>query len=148
MWINRRAFVFCSSATTATWLAAGDASACSCIWVESPEEHLAHADVVFRGEVVCADVYLPVSETSAWAYETMFTRFDVLDVFKSDAPLGGRIDVLHASGVDGGICGVSFRRGMTPLVLAARRETDGLLATNYCLRPRFPEIEYRRAMGL
>ncbi len=147
MWINRRFFIFSSSATIATSRAVQDALACSCTWVDSPEEHLAYADVVFRGEVVCADVYLPVPDPSAWSNETMFTRFDVLDVFKSDAPLGRQIDVLHASGVDGGVCGVGFRRGMTPLVLAARRQEDGLLATNYCLRLRFPEREYRRAMG-
>jgi hypothetical protein len=147
MWINRRFFIFSSSATIVTSLAVRDALACSCIWVDSPEEHLAFADVVFRGEVVCADVYLPVPDPPAWSHETMFTRFDVLDVFKTDAPLRGQVDVLHASGQDGGICGVGFRRGMTPLVLAARREEDGLLATNYCLRPRFPERDYRRAMG-
>jgi hypothetical protein len=146
MWINRRFFVFSSIAVAATWLSAGNALACSCIWVDSPEEHLTYADVVFRGEVVCANVYLPAPEPDAWSFETMFTRFDVLDVFKSDTPLSGQIDVLHASGEDGGICGVGFRRGMTPLVLAARREQDGLLATNYCLLPRFPERGYRRAM--
>jgi hypothetical protein len=148
MWINRRFLVFSSTAAIATSLTVRDALACSCIWVDSPEEHLTYADVVFRGEVVCADVYLPAPEPGAWSHETMFTRFDVLDVFKSDMPLGGQIDVLHASGVDGGICGVGFRRGMTPLVLAARRESDSQLTTNYCLSPRFPERAYRRAMSV
>lgn len=146
MLTSRRLFTFSFAAAAATALTAPDAAACTCIEA-SPEDHLAYAEVVFRGQMVCT-----LTPASARAAEggldalERITRFDVLDVYKTDRPLGAQIEVHHHAN-ECCICGVDFAVGATPLLLADRNEA-GQLWTSYCLRPRFPERVYRRALGV
>jgi hypothetical protein len=147
MLTSRRLFTFSFAAAAATAFTTPDAAACSCMAFATPEEHLAYADVVFRGQMACT-----LTPASARAAEggldalERITRFDVLDVYKADAPLGAQIEVHHHAN-ECCICGVDFGLGATPLLLADRNEA-GQLWTSYCMRPWFPERAYRRALGL
>ena len=146
MWTSRRLFTFSFAAAAATALTTPEAAACSCIEA-SPEEHLAFADVVFRGQVVCT--LTPESARAAQggpdALERV-TRFDVLDIYKTDQPLAAQVEVHHHAD-ECCICGVNFAWRSTPLLLASRDQDTGRLWTNYCLRPRYSEREYRRILA-
>jgi hypothetical protein len=146
MWTSRRFFTLSFAAAAATALTTTNAAACTCIEMGSPEEHLAYADVVFRGQMVCT-----LTPESARAAEggldalERITRFDVLDVYKTDAPLGAQVEVHHHAN-ECCICGIDFGLGATPLLLADRDEA-GQLWTSYCMRLRFPERAYRAALA-
>jgi len=141
---TRRLFICSLAGVAATALPSPEAQACSCLEVGSPEEHLARADVVFRGEVLCTEPVPPDPATEDGLSSLLVaTRFEVLDVYKADADLGRQIEVQHFPNICC-ICGVDFRVGMTPLLLAERH--DGVLRTNSCMLPRFRESAYRAAL--
>jgi hypothetical protein len=109
----------------------GAALACSCVAFRSAAEHLATADVVFKGRVVAG-----ASGPSGPARSS----FRVLEVLKGRAT--GTVVVHHQ--LDSAACGVTFRPGKSVWIFA-HRAPDGSLRTGSCSMARFSEEEYRRA---
>ena len=119
-----------AAAAAAAALTAGPALACSCAPFRSPAEHLAGADLVFKGRVL----------RSSGDQGRAVTTFRVDEVLKGRT--GQEVDVRHA--VSSAACGVKFARGGSRLVFAYRGR--GGYSTNSCSQARFPEGEYRAAL--
>ena len=119
------------AAATALLASAGSALACSCIPYRSAAEHLAAADLVFKGRVLTQQ---SIGDGRAR------TTFRVAETLKGRA--GRTIGVQHHT--VSATCGVVFKPGQSVWVFANRRN-DGSWSTNLCSLARFPETDYRRA---
>jgi hypothetical protein len=116
-----------------TALSATTALACSCLRFKSAAEQYAKAETIFVGradgrEILHRDGGAPIGAT----------RFIVQKTLKGRVQRVRR--VVH--GENDGMCGISFRRGRTYLVIAYRSE--GRWHTNSCSAPQFPRAEFER----
>lgn len=111
-------------------LSPGAALACSCAPPSSAAEQLAATDLAFRGRVLDTRV-----DREGWAV----TRFQVAETLKGRAPR--TVAVSHHT--ISATCGLTYRRGVSVLVMAERRGAEW--RTGLCSAPRFPIADYRRA---
>jgi len=120
------------------------ALACSCRPLANAAEHVAHADMIFRGRVLTSVPNPTAPETFA------ITTFEVtapLKMLPYWDPASGAIEVRHASTRDGPQCSIWYEEGQEVLVIA-RVGADGYLHTSSCDAPRWPEADYRAALHL
>lgn len=114
-------------------VSAGAAWACSCVRFQSAAEQYAKAPLVFVGRADGREVLHRDGGAPSGA-----TRFIVQKTLKGERQRVRRI--VH--GENDGMCGISFRRGQTYLVIAYRN--GGRWHTNSCSAPQFPRAEFER----
>ena len=131
--MSRRALLLTLASLLVTLVSAARAEACSCMMPGPPCQEFGEASAVFVGKVTGV-VSKPLKSSDGgeepdWATRTF--KFAVTEAFSGVE--GKAVDV--STGLGGGDCGYTFKKGTSYLVYAIRSE-DGTLSTGICSRTR------------